>query len=194
MKPVEILMNEHRLIEQVLNCLEVIAANAEREGKTDLVLAQKTIDFLKTFADRCHHGKEEDRLFPELERKGYPREGGPTGVMMMEHDQGRGYIRYMLEALDAQESGDRGASKWFVQNANGYIHLLRNHIYKEDHCLFPMADQVLDPVEQEALLSAFQNFEQNEMGHGEHERCVKLAQFLVEQLGVSEAVLAEVET
>lgn len=189
MKPVDILMNEHRLIEQVLDGLEIIVANAAREGKTDLALAHQAIDFLRVFADRCHHGKEEDRLFPALEQKGYPREGGPTGVMISEHEQGRGYIRYMLEAVEAEERGDRSASKWFVQNGNGYIHLLRNHIHKEDHCLFPMVDQVLNPDEQETLLTAFKEFERSEMGPGEHERCLRIAEELAEQLGVDGIML-----
>ena len=183
MNPIEILLNEHRVIERVLNCFEVIVENAERDGKTGLGLANQALNFLRTFADHCHHGKEEDRLFPVMEKNGFPREGGPTGVMMSEHQQGRGYIRFMLDAIAAEEKGDKGASKWFVQNARGYIHLLRNHIYKEDNCLFPMADQALNPEQREALLLSFQEFDQKEMPPGAHEQCLKIADELEEKLG-----------
>jgi hemerythrin-like domain-containing protein len=192
MKPIEILMNEHRLIEQVLNCLEVIATNADREGKTDLVSARQAIDFLRTFADHCHHGKEEDRLFPEMERKGFPRDGGPTGVMISEHQQGRSYIGFMLDAVAAEEKGDKGAAKWFVQNARGYIHLLRNHIYKEDHCLFPMADQSLNPDEQGALLAAFEEFDRKEMAPGSHERCLREADELADRFDVNKTLAGSI--
>jgi len=184
MKSIEILMNEHRLIEQVLSCLEVITNHADQEGKIDRESARQIIEFLQTFADHCHHGKEEDRLFPAMERNGFPREGGPTGVMISEHQQGRGYIRFMVEAVATEEKGDRSASKWFVQNARGYIHLLRNHIYKEDHCLFPMADQALNPEEQEVLFQSFLDFNQKEMVPGAQDHYVKMADELATRLGI----------
>ncbi len=185
MNPIEILLNEHRTIERVLSSLEVITDNAERNGKTDLALAHQALTFLQTFADHCHHGKEEDRLFPVMEANGFPREGGPTGVMISEHQQGRGYIRFMLDALAAEEKGDRSATKWFVQNARGYLHLLRNHIYKEDNCLFPMADQALSPEQREALLVSFHEFEHKQMPPGAHEQCLKIADELEEKLGIN---------
>ncbi len=57
MRPTEILMQEHRVIEQVLNCLEIIAQRAEADSKLDTDSANQAIDFLRNFADRCHHGK-----------------------------------------------------------------------------------------------------------------------------------------
>ena len=85
MKPTEILSAEHRVIEQVLNCLEKMAAQAEKTGTLDKVSATDAVNFFRTFADQCHHGKEEAHLFPAMEAKGFPRQGGPTGVMLHEH-------------------------------------------------------------------------------------------------------------
>jgi len=85
MRPTEILMQEHRVIEQVLDCLERMAQRVEAGDELDLESAKQAIDFFRNFADRCHHGKEEDCLFPLLEQKGFSREQGPTGVMLHEH-------------------------------------------------------------------------------------------------------------
>ena len=67
MKPTEILSSEHRVIEQVLDCLDQIITGAERTGKLDSAAATDAVDFFRTFADQCHHGKEETHLFTALE-------------------------------------------------------------------------------------------------------------------------------
>ena len=105
MKPTEILSGEHRIIEQVLDCLEKIAQNCATEGRLDRTSAEQALDFFRNFADRCHHGKEETHLFPAMEAKGFPRQGGPTGVMLSEHEQGRAYIRGMAEVIDRAAAG-----------------------------------------------------------------------------------------
>lgn len=101
MKPTELLMQEHRVIEQVLDCLEIMAQRANAGDKLDVESAKQAIDFFGNFADKCHHGKEEDCLFPLLEEKGFSREQGPTGVMLHEHEEGRRHVRGMAEATSA---------------------------------------------------------------------------------------------
>ena len=98
MRSTDILQNEHRVIEQVLGCLEKMAAQAV-EGKLDEPSAREALDFFQTFADGCHHHKEEDHLFPLMEAKGFPRHGGPTGVMLHEHEEGRRHVKAMRSAL-----------------------------------------------------------------------------------------------
>ena len=97
MRPTEILMQEHRVIEQVLDCLDAIANKTESGEQLDQHSATQAIDFFANFADRCHHGKEEDCLFPMLEQKGFSREQGPTGVMLHEHEVGRQHVRGMSD-------------------------------------------------------------------------------------------------
>jgi hemerythrin-like domain-containing protein len=84
MNPTGILSDEHRIIAQVLNCLEAIVRKAGSVGRLDRASADDAVAFFRSFADRCHHGKEETYLFPALEAKGFPRTGGPTGVMLYE--------------------------------------------------------------------------------------------------------------
>ena len=187
MNPVDVLMNEHRVIETVLDSLEVLVAKAGQEGKTDTASAREIVDLLRNYADRTHHGKEEDRLFIVMEQKGFSRENGPTGVMMSEHTQGRGYIRHMLNAIEAEEAGDKSAAEWFAQNARGYIHLLRNHIYKEDHCLFPMASQALSMDEQVELMASFEEYDHENKVSGTMEGYLQTASRLAERFGVDPA-------
>ena len=186
-QPTDILKAEHRVIEQVLSCLEKLAEASLQEGKLPGQAARDTINFFRDFADRCHHGKEESHLFPLLESKGFSREHGPTGVMLDEHRQGREHIRVMDGALAAASAGDPGALQDFVAHARAYAELLRQHIHKEDECLFPMANQALSNAEQQALLSAFVEVESDEMEEGLHEKYLQLADELARRYGVPPA-------
>ena len=152
MKPTEILSSEHRVIERVLDCLEAIVRQAKAAGRLEPQPARDAVAFFRDFADRCHHGKEEAHLFPALEAKGFPRQGGPTGVMLREHEQGRTHVRGMAEAIDAAATGDAAALGQFIEHAKGYLALLREHIYKEDHVLFQLADRTLSEADQQALV------------------------------------------
>jgi len=170
MKATEILMNEHRGIERMLRALERAADRLEGGDETRLQTFEEGVDFLRNFADRCHHTKEETELFPALERAGVPVEGGPIAVMLADHDQGRQHIRAMAEALEAYKKGDVAARAVLVSNARAYADLLRQHIWKEDNVLFAMADEVLPEPEQQRLVDSFDRIEAEEMGPGVHER------------------------
>jgi len=187
MKPTEILSGEHRIIEQVLDCLEKITQNCAAEGRLEKTSAEQTLDFFRNFADRCHHGKEEIHLFPAIEAKGFPRQGGPTGVMLSEHEQGRAHIRGMADAIEQAAAGDSESVAQFINNAQGYIGLLREHIEKEDLCLFTMANQALTEDDQQRLLAAFGNVEHEHMGLGTHETFLNLADELADRFGVTRA-------
>lgn len=142
--PIQVLMDEHRVIEKVLDALELAADREVPAG-----FFEKAVEFCSGFADACHHLKEEDRLFPLLEERGIPRKGGPVGVMCEEHVLGRGYIQQMRDAL-ADGDFDR------VRRASLlYVGLLREHIQKEDNVLFAMARDVLGPQDIERLGAEF---------------------------------------
>ena len=126
MKPTDILMQEHRVIEQVLNCLERMVEESEEGGNLIREHAEQAIAFFRAFADQCHHGKEEDRFFPLAHDRGIPREGGPIGQMLLEHTQGRAAIKKMDEAIPGASGGDPNALKRFIEGAREYIVLLRD--------------------------------------------------------------------
>jgi hemerythrin-like domain-containing protein len=190
MKPTEILSHEHRVIELVLGCLEAIAREAKTTGRLDRQSAQDAVAFFRNFADRCHHGKEEAHLFPALEAKGFPRDGGPTGVMLDEHDQGRAHVRGMDENIEAAAIGHAAAIEQFVAHAQGYINLLHEHIHKEDNILFVLADRAFSDEDQQRLTAAFQTVEAREMGAGTHEKFLKVAEDLAARYGVTMAAAA----
>lgn len=189
MRPTEILTNEHRVIEVVLDCLDVMAERCRGEGRLDGEAAGKAIDFFRSFADRCHHAKEENELFPMMEARGVSPHQGPTAVMRAEHVQGRELIAAMERAVPAAAAGeDAGRTQW-IEAATRYSMMLRDHIQKEDHCLFPMADQHLPAPEMEELGRRFERVERADIGPGVHERYVRLAETLAERFGVDKAGL-----
>lgn len=185
MRPTEILMNEHRVIEQVLDCLDAMADRCERDGRIDEEPARQAIEFFRDFADRCHHGKEENQLFPMMESRGFSPAAGPTAVMRSEHVQGRSLIRSMEEAIPGASQGDATAQTAWVHSARGYSTMLRQHIEKEDTCLFPMADQALLSGDQEELGRLFDRVEHEEIGPGVHEKYVALAEALAGRFDVA---------
>ena len=161
--PLCILENEHRVIERVLDAIEaILARRGERPFSREFFDA--ALDFITNFADRWHHCKEEDRLFPMLEESGIPRHGGPIGCMLSEHEIGRAHVAAIRGTLDAAERGDADAIATVYGEAAGYCELLREHIQKEDLVLFRMARQVLTPDDTRRLEAQFAEAERAQAG------------------------------
>lgn len=169
------LKHDHRVIEKVLAVLERLIENP---AGTSIETWGKAVDFIRNFADKCHHLKEEKIFFPALEERGIPREGGPIGMMLMEHEEGRGYVKMMAAALALAKEDPEAAKTTLVENATAYLRLLRQHISKEEEVLFEMADETLTAEEQKQLLRDFQEHEAREIGPGVHEKYLKIAQEL----------------
>ena len=153
--PVKVLRAEHQVILRVVRVLGKLMDRFEQAGEFAEAPLAKCVEFLRLFADACHHGKEEDLLFPVLESRGIPRDGGPIGVMLYEHQVGRGLTKEMAGALTAARTGDATARTRFLQAARQYIDLLTNHIFKEDNVLFDMGDRMMNPDDQRTLTTQF---------------------------------------
>jgi hemerythrin-like domain-containing protein len=171
-KPTQILSDEHRIIERVLDAVQRLTLAPARQN---LARWQKALDFIRHFADQCHHCKEEQVLFPALEAHGIPTEGGPVGMMLVEHEEGRALVRAMLDGLARIEAGDDSAEAGLFDSAGQYLRLLREHIQKEDEVLFRMADEVIPEDEQKRLRQEFENHELKAMGAGAHEKFLQIA-------------------
>jgi hemerythrin-like domain-containing protein len=143
MTPTEILMDEHRLIVKVLDCLEEAADRLDGGDDVSPEFFLDAAEFVAGFADRCHHGKEEDILFVAMTAMDMPQDAGPVAVMLQEHDEGRAYTAGFRSAAEQVKSGDTSAAADIVRNVYDYVNLLREHINKEDNVLFPMADQII---------------------------------------------------
>jgi hemerythrin-like domain-containing protein len=145
-------MNEHRVIERVLDALEIATSALERGVAVRPGLFLEAADFIAGFADGCHHMKEEGVLFGAMVSAGMPPQGGPIAVMLMEHEQGRQFTRGLRDGVKKWEAGDDAGHRTVISNARSYVALLRDHIMKEDEVLFPMAAQMIAPAQEAQVL------------------------------------------
>jgi hemerythrin-like domain-containing protein len=160
---------EHEGIGVMLRVMDVICRRLTEGGEVDPADLPRIVEFLSVFADRCHHGKEEDLLFPALEGAGVPREGGPIGAMLAEHARGRELIGEMRDALSGPEAGSAGALAAFASSALAYRALLTQHIEKENAVLFSAADRLLSTSTDDELFDGFEVIERERIGVGKHE-------------------------
>ena len=184
MKATNDLRDEHGGIKVMLDILGKVCDRLEAGRPVARKHLEEILEFLTVFVDKCHHAKEEDHLFPAMEKAGIPNERGPIGMMLHEHRAGRDFIRGMSDAAGAVMSGDPGAAKRFAANARSYIDLLRQHIDKEDNILYPMAESRLPAGADERLTAAFEAVEHERVGLGRHEEFHRMMDRLRSDYGV----------
>ncbi len=178
MGAIEILMDEHRVIERAIDALVAFTDEVQR-GSDDRAELGRFVRFIRGFADAWHHGKEEDILFRAMGQAGFPTQGGPVAVMLMEHDIGRAHVRELdrLAALPGPWSPtDR---QRVTGEALGYASLLRAHIQKEDEILYPMAEARLPPELLDQVDADCDAFERRQPGAAEHLELLRLADELL---------------
>lgn len=178
MKPTAELSHEHQAILLMIRILGKIADRLDAGSPVDPDDLEDAVEFIRVFADKCHHAKEEGYLFPEMEKAGIPRDGGPIGVMLAEHVEGRKHVAAMAGAIPGIRKGERGAAGVFASGARGYGALLTQHIFKEDRVLYPMADARLSPAQQSSLAACFADVEMNIVGEGQHDKFHRLLERL----------------
>lgn len=137
----ESLRKDHDLIEKVLKAMDVTLQLLKNGKKIPESILLPTLDFAKNFVDICHHGKEEDSLFPELEKRGMPTHMGPIATMLMEHKQTREIADRM--ALSSKEYLESGSAEKLISDITQYIEHMAKHIWKENNRLFVMAEMRL---------------------------------------------------
>ena len=170
MNPIEELKAEHEGIKASLEILRSISRKMdEPEGVIDWNDLEDLLEFYTVFVDTCHHGKEEELLFPALEALGVSREGGPVGVMLVEHEEGRGHVRELKKALAAHRQQEPAAAEAIRKHSGEYIRLLHRHIEKENQILFRIAEEHLSSEEKDKLEQGFERIERERVGEGRHE-------------------------
>jgi len=168
MKATKQLKDEHEAVGLMLRILDEVSRQLDSEGHVQNEHFEGILEFFKIFVDKCHHGKEEELLFPALVKVGIPQDG-PIAVMLFEHEMGRKYIRVMTDAFERHKLKDVSAARAIALNAQDYIALLTEHIEKENNILFAMADDRLSEKDQEALFDGFEKIEESRIGAGKHE-------------------------
>lgn len=142
MKAIEILVEEHESILKMIQVTETIL-NTDDVAKVNILHVENIIDFIKNFADKYHHLKEEDVLFLEMEKHGMSTKFGPIAVMLAEHEEGRNYIKLAVEGIEKFKLGETSAFGQIKGNLLNYCTLLTSHIGKENNILYPMAERIL---------------------------------------------------
>lgn len=175
--PTETLEKEHRVIARVVSLTPVLAERIELGQTVGADILRGIAEFMRIFADKCHHGKEEDWLFRILAAKGVPVRGCPIGALTAEHGAGRAFVQGLAEATDALEENEASAREALVKNLRGIAHLYPNHIWKEDYLLFPMTHKVLEPEELQALSREFEKVD-NSIGQDVIHRLTEWAEGL----------------
>jgi len=178
LKATEILMEEHRIIERVLNALDRATHRLSRGEEVYLRFFSGTTVFIKNFTDECHHKKEEKVLFPALLENGLSKDSGPVAVMLAEHEEGRRLAQGIRQATERFQAGDVRMREALIQNSKAYIKLLHQHILKEDKVLFPMADKVIPTEQHEKIALAFEQYDKDAMGEEMHPKYFGLAERL----------------
>jgi len=141
--------------------VKVLTAMRKRleSGDIDAATLVEVVDFFRSFADKGHHAKEEDVLFPTLERNGVRSEGCPIGTLTSEHKQGRALMTALNDAIEKYAGGDSAAKVAISATIRGAIDLYTDHIWREDYLLFPMTEKVLSKSELEGVTRNFKEVE-----------------------------------
>ncbi|HWS00282.1 MAG TPA: hemerythrin domain-containing protein [Prolixibacteraceae bacterium] len=145
------LENDHQHILKLIAVMEEMVKLPE-PNTDDL---SEVVTIIRQFADGLHHAKEENLLFPLMAEKGFSPEQGPIAVMLMDHEQGRGYVRNIAENIQRYKDGRKDSLVQVYSNMLGYSELLTSHIAKENNVLFRMADNVFTTENQQFLLDQF---------------------------------------
>ena len=149
------LVDEHKLILRMIALLERNAPRTAAGGYTNWQFYLDGVDFIRSYADRFHHAKEEDVLFEALVANGMPRANSPIAAMLMEHDQGRAYVKAMETAAQEALAGQSGREQTIAENALAYAALLRDHISKEDHILYPLAERGIPDTMRDGIIDGY---------------------------------------
>jgi hemerythrin-like domain-containing protein len=154
------MVREHELIVEVLASLQAMAEKLTVGEAVDRKDVADFGRFFRDFADKCHHGKEEDRLFVKMVESGFPQDSGPIAVMLSEHDAGRQEVRGLLAIGAGSGPLSQSEKAKIVEYAGQFVPLLYGHIQKENNILYPMAQQSIAPDELNRLDESCEAFDQ----------------------------------
>jgi hemerythrin-like domain-containing protein len=180
MMPIGPLMIEHRLIERMIDVLRIEANTVAENGTVHPVLLDSAVDFIRSYADRTHHGKEEDILFRALAVKDLSSEDrGVMQELVNEHVYARQTVRGLVEAKDRYLGGETGTVAVIVEQLEALVGLYPAHIEKEDKVFFPASMQYLTRSEQDAMLEEMWTFDRGMI----HEKYRSVVEHLEQRRG-----------
>ena len=160
----ESLQKDHKLIEKVLHALDATIKLLKEGKQIPEQILLPTIDFTQNFTDICHHGKEEEALFPALEKAGLPSKMGPIAMMLIDHERSREIGNSMENS--AKEYLSSGNSEKLISDMQLYVDHITEHLWKENNKLFMMAEARLQNVSKKVdeELHGIEESQLNELG------------------------------
>lgn len=162
MMPVGLLMIEHRLIERMIRIMNIELAKIKKDSKVNTSFIDTAVDFIRNYADRCHHGKEEDILFRELAKKKLSDEHQRImRELIEEHKMGRNNVRKLVEAKEKHVQGNQDVIKDIVSNVEILVKFYPKHIEKEDKHFFIPVSEYFTAREKDKMLNEMWEFDKN---------------------------------
>ena len=153
--PNDMLLKEHENILKFIDFLLEKCEVMEKKKEIDRDFFERAIDFIRNYADKFHHAKEEDLLFKELCKDTVEMHCNPVEQMLYEHNLGRDFVKGIEDGLKKSDINK------VIKNSKGYADLLKEHIYKEDNILYPMAEQSLSKTIKTKMLKEFERIEKS---------------------------------
>jgi len=154
------LMIEHRLIERMLLLITDAIKQIQSMGKVDPLFVDAAVDFIRMYADRTHHGKEEEIFFRELDKRALS--AGDRRVMnelIEEHVFGRQTTKALVEANARYRNGDQAALADVADRLQTLVEFYPKHIEKEDKVFFPAVRVYFTDTEEQVMLAEFWEFD-----------------------------------
>lgn len=160
MQPIGPLMKEHRLIEKFIGIMSKELEKIKQERQADVDFIEKVLDFIKIYADKCHHGKEEQILFLRLDKKPLISEHHRTlQELLAEHKYARGVVNNLQQAKVRYSEGNVDSIPSIMEAMEELILFYPRHIEKEDKHFFLPVMNYFSPAEQEKMLADFWEFD-----------------------------------
>lgn len=159
MKSLEILKEEHALVERVLDLLERAGCRIRNGQPLPADFESWAVEFLWHFAEHCHHAKQETSLFPLLQIRGISSDSGPVGVLLAEHKRAWAYLERI------QDAHDRRDHMGLALLSGEYAQLLRQHIATENQVLSRAAETCLSEEDDAELVERFHSVDHEQGGH-----------------------------
>jgi len=167
------LAHEHRVIERLIAVMREKLELLREEGRVDPTFVVVATDFIRTYADRCHHGKEEDILFRDLAEKDLSE---PVAEAMQdliqEHVYGREVTGRLVQANAAYAAGDTSVLPQIESAMQQLVDFYPRHIEKEDQHFFKDCLEYLTPEEQQSMLLEYDEFDR-ELVHEKYRAVVE---------------------
>lgn len=155
MNPIETVSNEHGLLRQFCDNLDMACAKIAEGTRPSRAFFEKSLAVARQFADGYHHFKEEHILFVQLAQKQRGKIDAQLGALRNQHERSRELVTTMAAALDGYEAEVEADTEQLVEAAKEYSQLLRDHIHREDHVFLPQAQNVLTKSELEVIKREF---------------------------------------